>query len=134
MRALYYDIRLCPPEALTVALQLFDHATASAAASVLGRQLSPIDLEQIQLPGCYGGFGARDSLKVIAHALYWAAWSAHEFAIPAAAAAASRPLREPGVDRAHAAAAASELREYGVEVHAGPTEHATNRVRTWTSG
>ena len=132
-RALDYDSRLCPPEALAIQRTMLTDAMQEAANAILGRRLSVQSHEQMQLPGRFGGMSYRDVAADQCAAGYWAAWKQHRQALPSIAAALGRPLRGE-VDAAEAAEVAEVLRKSGVEVEADVVQFTPEAAIEYANG
>ena len=124
-RALDYDARVVPPEALMPHATELNRALKAAAEAVLGRAASETEWDQLCLPGPLGGCGLRLPSFVAAPA-YWASWAANVDRVRATCAEHGRDFGgeewKQGAERA-----AAELHLQGVAVH-------KDRVAAFTQG
>ena len=121
-RALDYDTRLVPRDALTDALKQATEALEATARAILDIGGGPADHEerwqkawgQMQLPGALGGCGMRTA-ELLADAAAWAAWHGHVEAVQAL----GQKVGLPGDDQAarlQAEAARTRLHQEGILV------------------
>ena len=108
-RALDYDVKLFPPDAMMAYTESLAKEIREALEAILGSPMSDSSWQQATLPGQHGGLGLRiGQAKPWMAATYWSSYDLHRTVVPALLGS----LKSPATDRDPEAAHAEQANKY----------------------